>query len=125
MRMALLIMLAGALGAGSRYAVGKLATRLLGEWFPFGTLAVNLCGAFLLGLLLPVGISTLPKEYKAALATGFLGAFTTFTTFANDTVRLSQQEHWWLTGANVMANVVLGLVCAWVGFNLSNRLFAS
>lgn len=117
MREILLLALAGALGAVARHGVGLLAARLLGPGFPWGTLLVNVSGSFALGVLVQIGASTdwLPPQARLALATGLLGAFTTFSTFSVETVRLAESSGWGWALGNVGANLLLGLAAAGVG----------
>ena len=78
-----LICLAGAAGSGARYLVAVGAARWLGLAFPYGTLAVNLTGSFLLGLVAQLGVAhaAISPELRAVLGTGFLGGFTTYSSF--------------------------------------------
>ncbi|MCB9758475.1 MAG: fluoride efflux transporter CrcB [Alphaproteobacteria bacterium] len=114
-----LLALGGALGTLGRYGIGLAATRALGPVFPYGTLAVNIAGGVLLGFLMQLSAhEQIPPGLKLALATGFCGAFTTFSTFSYETVRLAQQG---ATGAallNVALNVALGLGGAVAGVAL-------
>jgi len=104
--------LAGGLGAVARTLATHAANVRLGRAFPFGTLAVNLSGAFALGLLSAAGLST------AALAicgTGFLGGYTTFSTWMFETHRATRAH----AVLNVVAGVVLGVAAAWLGRTLA------
>jgi len=96
--------------------------RALGERFPHGTLIVNVVGCLLLGFLLSVGDAHLGREARVALGTGFLGSFTTFSTFGVETVRLVERGDWGAALLNVGLNVVVGLACAGVGMALARRL---
>lgn len=113
----LLIAIAGALGALSRYGVTLLAMRWFGESFPYGTLAVNVLGCLLLGFLAQLGLSNpaLSKNLQLALGTGFLGSLTTFSTFGVETITLLQNGSWGAALANVALNLVVGLGCAALG----------
>lgn len=88
------IAIGGAFGSVCRYLLMSATTQLMGREFPYGTLLVNLFGSFLLGLLVGVIASILPRgrELHALLAVGFLGGFTTFSTFAMDVYLLSERE---------------------------------
>ena len=113
----LMIGLAGAAGALARFGVGVAASRWLGAGFPWGTLAVNLAGCFLLGMvtqlaLLKAGVS---EETRLVVGTGFLGAFTTFSTFGVETFRAMEAAEWGVAATNVGANLVGGLILVWLG----------
>jgi CrcB protein len=108
--------LAGALGSLGRYGVSVLAVRWWGDGFPWGTLAVNALGSLVLGAVTGVMLvsDVLPPSVRVPVTTGFLGAFTTFSTFSVETIRLAEKDPW-LAVANVVANVVLGLSGAGLG----------
>ena len=119
------IAVAGATGALARYYVGGLAQRGLGSGFPFGTLIINLTGSFLIGFIMQAGINTdlIPRTARVALTIGFLGAFTTFSTFSYETLGYLRDGAW-LTGIlNVLANVVPGIAAVFLGTALAQRLF--
>jgi CrcB protein len=104
--------LLGGLGAVSRFLLdGAVATRM-GRGFPFGTLAVNLSGAFLLGLLVGATVGT--GAYRL-LGLGLLGAYTTFSTWALESHRLSEDGEGRLGAANFVVSLVLGVGVAWLG----------
>ncbi|MHB9037460.1 MAG: fluoride efflux transporter CrcB [Armatimonadota bacterium] len=109
--------LAGAVGTVSRYAIYELAAKLKGGPIPLGTLAVNIIGSFFFGLLYASAQSklNLSHETRAILLVGFLGAFTTFSTFAFDTAKLLHTEQWFLALGNVVGQITLGVVALVVG----------
>jgi len=115
---------AGALGALARYGVTLAALRWLGEDFPYGTLCVNLAGCFLLGVLaeLTMEDAGLAPQTRAILGTGFLGAFTTFSTFGMDTYRAMQAGAWGVAASNVAINVVGGIILVAAGVALASAL---
>ena len=115
---------AGALGALARYGVSLAALRWLGEDFPYGTLCVNLAGCFLLGVLaeLTMEDAGLAPQTRAILGTGFLGAFTTFSTFGVETYRAMQVGAWGVAASNVAINVVGGIVLVAAGVGLASAL---
>ena len=94
-----------------------------GAVFPYGTLFVNVTGSFLMGLvmgllpLLPRG-ALLPENLRLLLAVGFLGGFTTFSSFSMETLALLQGAHALSALLNVLANVILGMAAAWAGLLL-------
>lgn len=126
MRTILLIGFAGAAGAVSRYAVGMAAMRLWGGGFAFGTLLVNVIGCLLLGVLLEVDRHTgaVTHPWRLLVAVGFLGAFTTFSTFGYETFRYLEQGSSHLALLNVSANLVLGLGAVWAGWALARAVLA-
>ncbi len=123
MREVLWIALGGSLGAVGRYGIGEWATRRLSDQLPWGTLIVNVLGSVLLGLLLGLAAQgVVERPTRAALGTGFLGAFTTFSTFSNETVLLVQEGKVAGALANVTLNLVVGLLGAVLGLWLAQRL---
>lgn len=124
MREALFIAGMGAAGALARYWLSGQAYRWFGVGLPYGTLVVNVLGSLLLGFLMHVGLTTdlVPRALRTALATGFLGAFTTYSTFAYETVRYVEDGAWGLAALNVAANLVLGLGAAVGGLALGRLL---
>ena len=107
----------GALGALARYGVGLLAHRWWGGGFPWGTLAVNLAGCFLLGLVIEWESRSphISAETRLIVGTGFLGALTTFSTFGVDTFRALESGQTGTAIANIGLNVVPGLVLVYAG----------
>jgi len=108
---------AGFFGAVSRYWLDGVVSRLTGGGFPWGTLVVNLSGCFLVGLLTTVLTERLLPHptVRIAVTVGFVGAYTTFSTFAYESLRQLQDGALGLAAANVAGSVVLGLLAAWVG----------
>jgi CrcB protein len=103
------IALAGSLGALSRYGLSGITQRLTGAGFPFGTLLVNVLGCLLIGFIMQVGLSTdiIPRSLRIIITIGFLGAFTTFSTFSYETVSYLQDGAWLQASLNVSANLIL------------------
>ncbi len=120
-----LVAIAGAAGAVSRYVVGLGAVRILGPHFPYATLLVNVLGCLLLGLLLEVEQNTtlVSQPTRLFLAVGFLGAFTTFSTFGYETFTQLNNGTVRLALINVSANLVLGLAAVWLGWWLARLFF--
>ena len=115
----------GAAGAVARYTVSGWAYRALGEEFPYGTLAVNLIGCFLLGAIVHVNQTTelIPFELRKGLTIGLLGAFTTFSTFGYETLQRLQTGQLWIGLLNIAANVVLGLLAVWIGVTIARLVY--
>jgi CrcB protein len=111
------IAIAGSAGAVSRYQFEGLISRHARGAFPWGTLVVNLSGCFLLGLLFTVLTERfLPHpDLRVALTIGFLGAYTTFSTFAFETVRLAEDGARGIALLNVVVSVAGGVAAAWFG----------
>jgi fluoride exporter len=117
----LLVMLGGSLGASSRYGISLLAARIWGTGFPWGTLMVNLAGCFLIGWIFALAdrVRLLTPEMRLFLITGYLGALTTFSSFALETVTAARAGVTWLPLANILSNNLgcLALTCCgmWLG----------
>jgi fluoride exporter len=117
----LLIMLGGSLGAASRYAVSLLSVKWWGTNFPWGTLTVNLAGCFFIGLLFALAERSrlLSPDMRLLLITGYLGALTTFSTFALETVNTGLPLMTLKPLVNILLNNVGGLsltLCGlWLG----------
>jgi len=120
----LLVAAGGALGATARYGLGLLAVRVWGAGLPIGTWAVNLLGSFLIGVALPfiVAKGGTAEGARLAVIIGFLGAFTTFSTFSLDTYVLWERGHPGWALANAGGSVVLGLGCVALGLWLGRWL---
>jgi len=102
----------GALGAMARYGVSTWVVQLSNHRFPYATLTVNVLGSFVMGILfvLIVERSALPTEMRDLWMIGFLGAFTTFSTFSLDALGLWQNGHLFLALLYVLATVILCLL---------------
>lgn len=108
----LVIGLGGALGTLARYAVGLWCQRRMGSAFPYGTLAVNVVGSLLLGVVMQLGATTdlLSPTARLALGTGVMGGFTTYSTFNYETLKLLQDRAWLTAGLNMLATTAGCLV---------------
>ena len=123
LRLLLLIATFGAIGAVARYLVTSLCVRWFGVGFPAGTLAVNVIGCFLLGLLVfLLDAGSLPDSWRMPLAIGFLGSLTTFSTFGYDTFVLVEASKWQAALLNVGSNLALGLAAVWAGVYIGRIL---
>ncbi|MQA96100.1 MAG: fluoride efflux transporter CrcB [Streptosporangiales bacterium] len=113
---AVLVFVGGAVGAPLRYLVDRLCRRAFGETFPWGTVAVNLLGSFLLGALTAASGHAAPGY--ALLGTGICGGFTTFSTFAYETVRLGMGGAYGRAALNAGVSLAVGVAAAAAGFTL-------
>ncbi len=115
------VMVAGACGAVLRYTVDHVVQRRAGSDFPLGTLVINVSGSLALGFLtgsaLHHGVSA---TWLTVAGTGLIGAYTTFSTFTFDTVRLAEGERWGLSLLNVAVSIVLGLGAAALGLAIGS-----
>lgn len=118
------VALAGALGALARHGLGYWLTARLPADFPLSTLLINLIGSILLGFLTGFGIERgrLPEAWRVPLTVGFIGSFTTFSTWSVDTVLLLDAGHGVLAVLNVALSLCLGLSAVWVGHTLAHRV---
>lgn len=119
----LAVALGGALGSMARFAVVQYAGFIFPKTFPWGTLVVNALGAFLIGLLFVVIVekSQWTEAARMLLIVGFLGAFTTFSTFSLENLQLLEQGAWIKAGANIIAHVGSGLVLVWLGSKVARH----
>ena len=112
----------GALGALSRWGLGLAVDRVAPSLFPLGTLAANALGCLLLGVVTGLSVDHLPAGLRVPMATGFLGSFTTFSTFSVESIKLAEQGAWGLVAANVIGSVVVGLLGAGLGLAIGRGL---
>jgi len=114
----------GAVGALLRFWVSTGVYNLLGRGFPYGTLAVNVLGSLAMGFLyvLLLDRMTVAPEVRAALLVGFLGAFTTFSTFSIETLNLIEQADFMRAGLNMVISVAACLFACWFGLLLGRQL---
>jgi len=112
------VAVAGALGALTRYGVG---VAIGPQVFPWGTWAVNISGSFLLGLVLTLG-TRLPDHVTTAIAVGYIGAFTTYSTFSWELFTLGRTDRLLVASAYLASSVVLGILAAALGYRLGRLL---
>lgn len=126
MKIILAIAVGGAFGAVSRYLMMVQVTRVLGVAFPYGTLAVNIVGSFVIGLIIEMLASkfTLSPELRALLVTGFLGGFTTFSTFSLDLAGLIERGDAMTAVSYAVASVMGCLLAVFAGLYLGRLLVA-
>lgn len=121
----LLVGIGGFLGANARFLVAQAVVTLWPTRFPLGTLLINVSGSFLLGVLGSViaqRLSPASDMFRLALGVGFLGAFTTFSTFELETHSLLEDGAWLTASAYVGVSVFVGLLAVRVGLVLGRQL---
>jgi CrcB protein len=117
------IMGAGALGSGARYLVGLWAVERLGAGFPYGTLIVNVTGSFALGMVAHLATaSAWSPELRAAIAIGFLGGFTTYSSFNQETLTLLGNGAAGVALMNIAITLTAGLAAGWLGLVVARQL---
>ncbi len=121
----ILIACAGAIGTVGRVVLSGWINRLSGEKFPWGTLTVNLLGCLLFGLLFALAEEKhlITPRLRLILLSGFLGAFTTFSSFGFETMTLIRNDHWLLAIANVGVQNILGITAVFLGVYLARQWF--
>jgi CrcB protein len=120
----LAIALFGAFGCLARYVLAGWVYDWVGRAFPWGTLVVNVVGAYLIGLVMEFALrSTLiSPNLRVGLTIGFLGGFTTFSTFSYETFKLLEDGAFFSAAANVVASVLLCLAFTWLGIYSARHL---
>lgn len=120
------VALGGSFGAVLRFMVSTGVYQWLGRGFPYGTLVVNVIGSFLIGLLteaLVLQRVAISMEYRAAILIGFLGSFTTFSTFSLETLYLLEQGNLSKATFNVLISVCTCIFAVWLGLLVGRTLF--
>ncbi|HET9398125.1 MAG TPA: fluoride efflux transporter CrcB [Sphingomicrobium sp.] len=119
----LLVFVGGGLGAAARHGVNRAGLAALGPGFPWWTMAVNILGSFLIGLLAGLfGALETGHNVRLFLTTGFLGGFTTFSAFSLDALTLWERGAQLQTGVYVLASVILSLIAAAAGLLLARAV---
>ena len=114
----------GAAGAMMRWLMASSVQKMAGGAFPWGTFAVNALGSFLLGFLFVwlIERSTASELVRLAVTVGFMGAFTTFSTYSLESIRLLQEGALALAFGNIMGQVVVCLLLTWLGMQLARLM---
>ena len=120
----LAVALAGAIGTLARWGAATAVQRFAGDAFPWGVFLVNMLGCLLFGLVVTLAQEKqwLSPNTQFVLLTGFMGAFTTFSTFAFDTSLFVRDAQWGLAAANLVGQNLLGVACVFVGLKLGQAL---
>ena len=114
-----LVALGSALGGMARYWCSGFAARLIGEWFPWGTLIVNVTGSFIIGAFAALSAAEGPflirPEWRIFVMVGVCGGYTTFSSFSLQAFSLWREGEWFWAGANSVLSFVLCLLAVWLG----------
>jgi CrcB protein len=123
----LLVALGGAIGSALRFLTSLAAVHWLGETFPYGTMIVNLLGAFAIGLVQQVASDTLliPDNARVFLTTGVMGGLTTYSTFSYETVKLMEANAWLGAWTNIAVTTALALALCALGMTVGRMLLLS
>ena len=126
MERALLITFGGALGTLLRYLTSLAAARWFGAEFPYGTLIVNLSGAFIIGVVQQLGAeqALIPDNARLFLTTGMMGGLTTYSTFSYETVRLMESGAWHHAWINILVTTVICLSLCFLGIGIGRAFLA-
>jgi len=119
-----LIALFGAIGTLARYGLQGVVQIRMGSMFPYGTLLINLSGCFLLGLIgqLTLNRMLISSDLRIAIAVGFFGGYTTFSSFGWETAKMLEDGEWLRAATYVGASVFAGLLLSVAGIHLANKL---
>jgi len=119
----LLVLIGGGTGAMARYAAGSAIMIRFGGKFPLGTLVINVTGSFLIGFLMTMLTERfkLDPNWRLLLVVGFLGGYTTFSSFEWETYSALRDGARWTGALNVVSSVMLGYAAVWLGAILARR----
>src|SRR5512138_2759132 len=124
MHTAFIIAICGAAGCLARYFLSGWVYNQLGRSFPYGTFAVNILGAFLIGLIMELALRStmISANLRTGLTVGFLGGLTTFSTFSYETFRLLEEGEFVVASMNVLASVLICLIFTWLGITAARYI---
>jgi len=119
----LLVLVGGAIGSLARYTAGLALTERFGSRFPIATMTINVTGSFLIGVIMTLITERYPGDlnWRPLLVTGFLGGYTTFSSFEWETYAAVRHGGLWIGVANVVGSVTLGYLAVWLGSALVRR----
>jgi fluoride exporter len=119
----IMVMLGGATGSLARYVVGTAIMNRVGGRFPAGTVFINISGSFLVGLLMTLLTERLDlhPNWRLLLVVGFLGGYTTFSSFEWETLSVVRDGSRWLGMLNVAGSVLLGYIAVWLGATIAGK----
>ena len=115
----LAISIGAVLGANARFLLGGWVLDRMGAEFPYGTLLINVSGSFVIGLVyVLIEKHGAPDWVRPLVIVGFLGAYTTFSTFSLDTLAMAERGAWLAAAAYILASVAASLAAVWLGVTL-------
>lgn len=119
----IMVVLGGGAGSLVRYLVATAIMTRTGSRFPLGTVFINITGSFLIGLFMTVLTNRLSPNpnLRLLLVVGFLGGYTTFSSFEWETLGLVRDGGWWLGLLNTVGSVTLGYIAVWVGAAIATK----
>ena len=119
----LLILLGGGTGSLARYLAGTAIMGRFGSRFPLGTMVINVTGSFLIGLIMTLLTERLPPNtnWRPLLVVGFLGGYTTFSSFEWETYSVIRDGSFWIGFLNVIGSVTMGYAAVWLGALLARQ----
>ena len=120
----LLVGIGGFLGANTRYLLDQWVTNRWPMFFPWGTFIINVSGSFILGFFMAFAEQRpwVSREMRLLFEVGFVGAYTTFSTYTYQSLRLAQDGQMALAALYIIASVMLGLIAVFAGFALGNSM---
>jgi len=120
----LVISLGAIFGANARWMISRYLAKIIGPVFPYGTLVINVVGSFIVGFFMIWATERvlLDPRWRLLIVIGFCGAFTTFSSFAFETMAYFEQGQWQLMATNFVANNLLCLGAALAGMSLARAL---
>jgi CrcB protein len=122
----LIVAVGGALGSAARYLLSGFVQTRTTPYFPTGTLAVNVLGSLLVGLVAGAASANVASpNARLFLVVGVCGGFTTFSAFSYETLRLLQDNELWQAGLNAGGQLVAGLVAVWVGLAMARAFWGA
>jgi CrcB protein len=119
----LLVVMGGGAGSLARYMAYLAIVERFGSRFPVGTMTINITGSFLIGLIMTLITERIPGDvnWRPLLVTGFLGGYTTFSSFEWETYNHVRQGGFWIGLGNIVGSVGLGYAAVWLGALLARR----
>jgi len=118
LRQSLVVGAGGFLGAIARFLIGTWISNRYGSLFPWATIIINISGSFILGLIATLLLNRvlINPNWRFFVTIGFVGAYTTFSTFEYETARLGSS---WLAMGNLLGSVIAGYIAVWLGIRLA------